>query len=126
MAKKIVKKVGASKGNRNAAKPDYYARILAKTEQLDIESAGGVQGIDEEIALLRHEIKKAISGGDERNLLLLVKAASALEKLIRTRHQITAAQRKGLKEAVANVIRDVLVPLGVNIGSAVISRKVSG
>ena len=126
MGKKIVKKVGAPKGNCNAAKPDYYARILAKTEQLDIESASGVQGIDEEIALLRHEIKKAISGGDERNLLLLVKAASALEKLIRTRHQITAAQRKGLKEAVANVIRDVLVPLGVNIGSAVITKKLSG
>ncbi len=126
MAKKIVKKVGAPKGNRNAAKPDYYAKILAKTEQLDIESASGVQGIDEEIALLRHEIKKAISGGDERNLLLLVKAASALEKLIRARHQITAAQRKGLKEAVANVIRDVLVPLGVNIGSAVITKKLSG
>ena len=123
MGKKIVKKVGAPKGNRNAAKPDYYARILAKTEQLDIKSASGVEGIDEEIALLRHEIKKAISGGDERNLLLLVRAASALEKLIRTRHQITSAQRKGLKEAVANVIKDVLVPLGVNIGSAVITKK---
>ena len=125
MGKKIVKKVGAPKNNRNAAKPEYYAKILAKTEQLDIESASGVEGIDEEIALLRHEIKKTISGGDERNLLLLVKAASALEKLIRTRHQITAAQRKGLKEAVANVIRDVLVPLGVNIGSAVITKKIS-
>src|SRR4030042_892378 len=105
MGKKIVKKVGAPKGNRNAAKPDYYSKILAKTEQLDIE--------------------RAISGGDERNLLLLVKAAVALEKLIRTRHQITSTQRKGLKEAVANVIRDVLVPLGVNIGSAVITRKIS-
>ena len=124
MGKKIVKKVGAPKRNRNAAKPDYYAKILAKTEQLDIKSASGVEGIDEEIALLRHEIKKAISGGDERNLLLLVKAASALEKLLRTRHQITSAQRKGLKEAVANVIRDVLVPLGVNIGSAVINKKI--
>jgi hypothetical protein len=124
MAKKIVKKVGAPKGNRNAAKPDYYARMLAKTEQLDLKVAGDVEGIDEEIALLRHEIKKAISGGDERNLLLLVKAASALEKLIRTRHKITSAQRKGLKEAVANVIRDVLVPLGVNIGSAVITKKI--
>ncbi|OGO00068.1 MAG: hypothetical protein A2Y90_04525 [Chloroflexi bacterium RBG_13_52_12] len=125
MREKVVKKRGAPKGNLNAAKPEYYSKILAKTEQLDIESASGVEGIDEEIALLRHEIKKAISGGDERNLLLLVKAASALEKLIRTRHKITAAQRKGLKEAVGNVIRDVLIPLGVNIGSAVITRKIS-
>ncbi len=126
MEEKTKRKKGGQKGNTNAAKPEYYAGILAKTEQLDIKSAGGVEGIDEEIALLRHEIKKAISGGDERNLLLLVKAASALEKLIRTRHKITSTQRKGLKEAVANVIKDVLVPLGVNIGSAVITKKLSG
>jgi len=124
MVKKIIKNPGAPKGNRNAAKTDYYARILAKAEQLDLKSAGGIEGIDEEIALLRHEIKKAISGGDERNLLLLVRAAGALEKLIRTRHQITSTQRKGLKEAVGNVIRDVLVPLGIKIGSAVIAKKV--
>ena len=125
MEEKSKRQKGGQKGNRNAAKPDYYARMLAKTEQLDIASASGIEGIDEEIALLRHEIKKAIAGGDERNLLLLVKAASALEKLIRTRHQITDVQRKGLKEAVGNVIRDVLVPLGVNIGSAVITKKIS-
>jgi hypothetical protein len=72
------------------------------------------------------EIKEAISGGDERNLILLVKAAGALDKLIRTRYQITSAQRKGLKEAIGNVIKDVLVPLGVNIGSAVVTKKISG
>ena len=126
MQQKTKRQKGGQKGNRNAARTGYYAGILAKTEQLDIKSAIGIEGIDEEIALLRHEIKKAISGGDERNLLLLVRAAGALEKLIRTRHKITATQRKGLKEAVANVIRDVLVPLGVNIGSAVINRKLSG
>jgi hypothetical protein len=125
MDKKTKRQKGAPKGNRNAAKADYYAGILAETERLDLKTAGGIEGIDEEIALLRHEIKKAISGGEERNLLLLVKAAGALEKLLRTRHQFTAVQRKGLKEAVANVIRDVLVPLGVNIGSAVMTKKLT-
>ncbi len=126
MGNKIIKKVGAPKGNRNAAKAEYYAEILAETEKLDLKNASGLEGIDEEIALLRHEIKKAISGGKERNLLLLVKAASALEKLIRTRYAITSTQKKGLKEAVANVIRDILVPLGVNIGSAVLTKRLSG
>jgi hypothetical protein len=55
-----------------------------------------------------------------------VKAAGALEKLIRTRYQITSSQRKGLKEAINNVIKDILVPLGVNVGSAVITKKVAG
>jgi uncharacterized small protein (DUF1192 family) len=126
MEEKTKQKRGGQKGNRNAVKHGFYARIFDEAERLDFSLAVGVDGIDEEIALLRMEIKKAIAGGDARNLILLVKALGALEKLLRTRYQITAAQRKGLKEAISNVIHDVLVPLGINIGSAVLSKKVSG
>jgi hypothetical protein len=126
MGEKPKQKKGGQKGNRNAIKHGFYAKIFDEAERLDFSLAAGVEGIDEEIALLRMEIKKAIAGGDARNLILLVKAAGALERLVRTRYQITAAQRKGLKEAISNVIHDVLVPLGVNIGSAVLTKKVSG
>jgi hypothetical protein len=119
-------KKGAPKGNRNAVKHGFYARIFDEAEKVDFTVAAGVEGIDEEIALLRLEIKHAISGGDERNLMLLVKAAGALEKLVRTRYQITSTQRQGLKEAIGNVIKDVLVPLGINIGSAVVTKKLTG
>ncbi|MFA5310010.1 MAG: hypothetical protein WC370_11105 [Dehalococcoidales bacterium] len=119
-------KKGAPRGNRNALKHGYYAKMFDEAERLDFNKAAGIEGIDEEIALLRLEIKKAILGGDERNLLLLVKAAGALEKLIRTRYQISSTQRHGLKEAINNVIKDVLVPLGLNIGTAVVTKKIAG
>lgn len=125
MTDRLKRKKGAQKGNRNALKEGFYSRIFDEAERYDFTLASGIEGIDEEIALLRLEIKKTISGGDERNLILLVKAAGALEKLIRTRYQITAAQHKGLKEAIGNVIKDVLVPLGVNIGGAVVTKKLS-
>jgi hypothetical protein len=125
MPEKAKKKKGGQKGNRNAAKKNFYSKIFDEAEKLDLADATGIEGIDEEIALLRMEIKKAITGGDERNLLLLVKAAAALDKLIRTRYQITSSQRHGLKEAIDNVINNVLVPLGVNIGSAVITKKLT-
>ncbi len=126
MEEKIKRKKGGQKGNRNSKKHGFYSRVFDEAERFDFNDAVGVDGIDEEIALLRLEIKKAISGGDERNLLLLVKAAGALEKLIRTRYQITAAQRNGLKQAIENVVNDILVPLGINIGGAVITKKISG
>jgi hypothetical protein len=126
MEEKPKQKKGGQKGNRNAIKHGFYTKIFDEAEKLDFSLAAGVEGIDEEIALLRMEIKKAIAGGDDRNLILLVKAAGALEKLVRTRYQITAAQRRGLKEAIGNVIHDVLVPLGVNIGSAMLTKKVTG
>jgi hypothetical protein len=126
MTEKAEKKRSAPKAKANTRRQSIYAKVLDEAEKLDFEKARGIDGIDEEIALIRLEIKKAIVDGDDRSLQILVKATNALDRLIRTRYQITAAQRKGLKEAISNVIKDVLVPLGVNVGSAVITKKVSG
>ncbi len=125
MEQQAKRKKGGQKANRNAVKHLFYAKVLDESERFDFENANGMDGIDEEIALLRTEIKKAISGGDERNLMLLVRASGALEKLIRTRYQLSSAHRQGLKEAINNVIKNVLVPMGVTIGSAVITKRIS-
>jgi len=117
------KKRVASKGNRKSRRQGFYTRVLDEAEKLDFEMASGVEGIDEEIALIRLEIKRAIADGDERNLEMLVKATNALDRLIRTRYKITAVQRKGLKEAIGNVIKDIAIPLGVNIGTAAIVKR---
>jgi hypothetical protein len=114
----------ASKRRSSAKKPGYYARILDEAERLDYEAASGVEGIDEEIALLRVEIKKAMSGGDAANLELLVKATNALERLVRTRYNITKEQRQGLKEAIGNVLRDIAIPLGIKVGAAAIEKTI--
>src|SRR3989304_5371799 len=125
MEETVKRKRGAPKGNSNARKHGFYSKGFNPAEQFEFDIAVGIEGIDEEIALLRLEIKKAISGGDDRNLKLLVKATAALEKLLRTPYQIPASQKKGLKEALNNVIKDVLLPLGVNVGGAVLTKKIS-
>jgi len=107
------------KSNQGARKQGFYSRVLDEAERLDFELASGVNGIDDEIALLRVEIKKAITGGDSKNLKLLVEATNALERLIRTRYKITREQRKGLKEAIGNVLRDIALPLGISIGATI-------
>jgi len=114
----------SSKRRPSAKKPGFYARILDDAERLDYEAASGVDGIDDEIALLRVEIKKAMSGGDAANLELLVKATNALERLIRTRYNITKEQRKGLKEAIGTVLRDIAIPLGIKLGAVAIERHI--
>jgi len=99
--------------------------MLNEADKKDFEKAAGIEGIDEEIALMRLEIKRAIIEGDDTNLKIIIRATNALEKLIRTRYLISAAQRQGLKQAIGNVIRDIIVPLGINVGSAVLSKKIS-
>jgi len=112
------RKRGAPKGNQNARKHGFYSRVLDEAEQLDFELASGVEGIDDEIALLRVKIKSILENEPE-NIKLIMQATNALDRLIRTRYKITKEQRKGLKEAIGNVLRDVALPLGIGIGATI-------
>jgi hypothetical protein len=115
MAKKLKRQRGGQPGNQNACKHGYYSSKFNQAEKFEFRLAAGIEGIAEEIALLRYEIKKAVSGGDIKNLVPLVKATTALEKLIRTHHRVFVGESKRLETAAGNVYRNVLMPFGVRI-----------
>ena len=121
MPAKADRKRGAPKGNQNARKHGFYSRVLDEAEQLDFELASGVEGIDDEIALLRVKIKSILQN-DPENIKLIMLATNALERLIRTKYNISKEDKKGLKEAIGNVLRDVALPLGIGIGEAIINK----
>jgi len=111
-------KRGAPEGNQNARKHGFYSKVLDEAEQLDFELATGVEGIDDEIALLRVKIKSILEN-DPENIRLIMQATNILAGLVRTRYNIGTEQRKGLKEAIGNVLRDVALPLGIGIGATI-------
>jgi len=119
---RVKRKRGALKGNQNARKHGFYSKVLDEVEQLDFELASGVEGIDDEIALLRVKIKSVLEN-DPENIRLIVEATNTLARLVRTRYNITKEQKKGLKEAIGNVLRDVALPLGIGVGAANIVLK---
>ena len=92
----------------------FYSKALDDAEKLEFETASGVDGIDQEIALLRVEIK-AILQDNPKNIKDIVAATNALDKLVKTRYHITKEQRKGLKEAMGNVIKEIALPLGLGV-----------
>jgi hypothetical protein len=112
------RKGGAPKGNQNARKHGFYSKVLDEAGQLDFELASGVEGIDDEIALLRVKIKSLLEH-DPENIKLIMQAATTLANLVKTRYKISKEQRKGLKEAIGNVLKDVALPLGISIGTAI-------
>ncbi|MBA7683235.1 hypothetical protein ES703_91596 [subsurface metagenome] len=118
MPVKAERKRGAPKGNQNARKHGFYSKVLDEAEQLDFELASGVEGVDDEIALLRVKIKSVLET-DPGNVKLIMQATNTLAKLVKTRYNITKEQRKGLKEAIGNVLRDVALPLGIGIGATI-------
>jgi len=118
MPEKVNRKRGAPRGNQNARKHGFYSRVLDEAERLDLELAQGVEGVDDEIALLRVKIKSILES-DPENVRLIMEATNTLARLVRTRYNITKEQKKGLKEAIGNVLRDVALPLGIGIGAAI-------
>ena len=116
MKDKVIKKRGAPKGNQNARKHGFYSKVLDEVEQLDFELATGVEGIDDEIALLRVKIKSILTH-DSDNVRLIMQVTNALARLVRVKYNISKKDKKGLKEAIGNVLRDIALPLGIGIGA---------
>jgi uncharacterized protein YjcR len=121
MTRKEKRKKGAPKGNRNALKHGFYSKVLDEAEKLDFESVSDVNGIDDEIALLRVKIKSVLEK-DPENIRLIMQATNTLAGLVKTRYRINKEQRQGLREAITNVLKDVAIPLGISIGAKVLSK----
>jgi hypothetical protein len=107
-------KRGAQPGNQNARKHGFYSRALDEADRLEMEEAIYVEGIDQEIALLRIKLRELIENHPDR-IDLHLEAANTIARLIRTRYQISKEQKKSLKEAITKVLAEVAVPLGVGV-----------
>jgi len=116
MTEEIQKKRGAPEGNQYARKHGFYSRVLDEDEQRDLEESRGMEDMSDEICLLRVKIKSLLRHNPE-NTELLMTAFNALTRLVRTHYRIGAGDKKGLGEAIGNVLKDVALPLGIKLTS---------
>ncbi|OGN92277.1 MAG: hypothetical protein A2Z70_01650 [Chloroflexi bacterium RBG_13_48_17] len=93
-------------------KRGFYSQALDEAERLELEEARGIDGVDEEIAMLRVKLRELIVAEPERFDLLL-KLVSTIARLVTTRYNVTKEQKKSLKEAVTRVLTEIAVPLGI-------------
>ncbi len=116
MVEENINKRGAPFGNQYARKHGFYSSVLSEAEQLDFAMAIGVEGLDEEIALLRVKIK-SLAQQDPENVKLMMKAVTNLERLVRTKYNFRNEDKGGIKEAVAAVLKDIALPLGIGLSA---------
>ncbi len=103
---------GAPKGNQNARKHGFYSQVLDEAQSLQLDQALEVEGIDEEIAILRVKLLSLIYKHPDRVDLQVI-TANTIARLIRTRYSVSKDQHKPLKEAITKVLTDIAVPLGI-------------
>lgn len=102
----------AKKDAAKAEKHGFYSQALGEAERLELEEARGMEGLDEEIAILRVKLRGLMVTEPERFDLYL-KTANTIAKLVKTRYNISKQQKKSLKEAIAKVLTEIALPLGV-------------
>jgi hypothetical protein len=95
----------------------FYASALDEAERLELRSAFTLDGIDNEIAVLRVRIKKLVKSDDIEEL---TRCTNALCRMLITRYTVEGKSKRSLKQAIGNVLRDIALPLGI----AVITKKV--
>ena len=106
-----------SKGATKGISHGFYSRALDEAEKLEFEEASQVEGIDDEIALLRLKLRELVEHEPDR-IDLHFQAANTIARLVRTRYQISKEQKRSLKEAIAKVLTEVAAPLGIGINIA--------
>jgi hypothetical protein len=110
---KEIKKRGAPQGNQNARKHGFYSPVLDEDEKRDLIQATLVEGLDEEIALLRVKLKSVVRH-DPDNIKLIMQASESLAKLLLAKYNLSKSDKKSLKEGITTVLREIALPLGIS------------
>ncbi len=104
----------ARKSTPQSKKPGFYAQALSEAEKLLLEEARGVEGLDEEIAMLRVKLRELIQTSPDRFDLHL-KVTNTIARLVGIHYDISKEQKKSLREAIMKVFTEIAIPLGVKI-----------
>ncbi|MBM3149882.1 MAG: hypothetical protein FJ008_01440 [Chloroflexi bacterium] len=95
-------------------KRGFYSHALDEAEQVELEEAREIEGLDEEIAMLRLRLREILVAEPERFDLHL-RMADVIARMVKTRYHISKEQKKSLKQAIAKVLTEIAIPLGVKV-----------
>lgn len=89
---------------------NYYGTVaLSKAERLELSRAGSVEGLADEIALLRAQLKKAVEGSPRgakarKDLKVVTRGLETLLKAVSTEYRLSPRGREGLADNIARVL----------------------
>ncbi|MEX0799850.1 MAG: hypothetical protein WD379_01370 [Dehalococcoidia bacterium] len=91
---------------------NFYRRSVDEAERLDLDRAGEIEGLDDEIALLRVRLKRAVKE-QPQDMQLLTRGMEILVRAVATRYRLSPKSKRDLAEnmtALLNSLGDQLLP----------------
>ena len=85
---------------------DFYGSALDAAEQIELEAASDVEGLDREIALLRMKLREAVSERPEE-LELMLRGMTTLVNAVSARFRLSKRAEEELTASIAGVMRGV-------------------
>ena len=105
----IKRKSGGQPRNRNALKHGFYSKVLAPREKRELKDAGGVEGLDQEIAILRIKFRSLLAQ-DGQNFRLINQTAVTLGRLYNIKYSLSKTDKDKLIEAFNTVLEEFIIP----------------
>jgi hypothetical protein len=105
----IKRKSGGQPGNQNALKHGLYAKVLTREDKRRLRLASRTEGLDQEIAILRLKFMDLLAAEDTHPHILN-ETAETLARLYNIKFSHSRNDITKLKEAVASVLEDFVIP----------------
>ena len=85
---------------------DFYALTLSKAERLQLSRARDVEGVDEEIALLRMKLQQLVEEHPDK-VELLFKGVNLLLRAVVTRYKLSPKASDDLYQSIVGVLNGI-------------------
>ena len=88
-----------------ASADDFYASALSKAERIELKEAAKVKGLDQEIAVLRTKLRRAIKK-EPKNLPLMLQGIEQLVKVVSARYRLPKRAEEELDQSVKRILQE--------------------
>jgi hypothetical protein len=111
-AKRTTRARAKTKASRSAKPPrrqklrDFYRSALSEAEQIQLEAAAELEGVDDEIAVLRMKLREALQKQPD-DLQLMLRGVDLLVKAVSARYKLSPEAGEDLADSIAGVVRGV-------------------
>ena len=85
---------------------DFYADVLSEASRARLEKARELEGINEEIALLRVKLRDVMAENPEK-VELMYKGIDMLMKAVATRYKLSPKSKDDLNDSIIGVINGI-------------------